>query len=70
MLPYGAGCGKHHSYLRDSGFTALAAMGAAGTVDVLQLTFDRRFAYTPDSTGKFWAPKGLSRPPPASPLRP
>lgn len=54
-LAYGIGCGKHHSYLRDTGFRALAAMGAAGTVDLaLKLTFDRQFPYTPNSTGKFW----------------
>ena len=54
-LAYGVGCGKHHSYLRDTGFKALAAMGAAGTVDLaLKLAFDRQFPYTPNSTGKFW----------------
>jgi hypothetical protein len=54
-LTYGLGCGKRRSYLRDSGFKALAAMGAAGTVDLaLKLTFDRQFPYTPGSTGKFW----------------
>jgi len=54
-LAYGIGCGKHHSYLRDTGFKALAAMGAAGTMDLaLKLTFDRQFPYTPNSTGKFW----------------
>ena len=54
-LTYGVGCGKHHSYLRDTGFKALAAMGTAGTVDLaLKLTFDRQFPYTPGSTGKFW----------------
>src|SRR5258707_1088975 len=54
-LAYGVGCGKHHSYLRDTGFKALAAMGAAGTADLaLKLTFDRQFPYTPNSTGKFW----------------
>jgi hypothetical protein len=54
-LAYGMGCGKHHSYLRDTGFKALAAMGAAGTADlVLKLAFDRQFPYTPNSTGKFW----------------
>jgi PAP2 superfamily len=54
-LAYGIGCGKHHSYLRDTGFKALAAMGAAGTADLaLKLTFDRQFPYTPNSTGKFW----------------
>jgi len=54
-LAYGIGCGKHHSYLRDTGFQALAAMGAAGTVDLaLKLTFDREFPFKPGSTGKFW----------------
>ena len=54
-LAYGIGCGKHHSYLRDTGFKALAAMGAAGTADLaLKLAFDRQFPYTPNSTGKFW----------------
>lgn len=52
---YGFGCIKHRSYLHDSGFKALAAMGAAGTVDLaLKLAFDRQFPYTPGSTGKFW----------------
>src|ERR1700730_10472623 len=53
-LAYVAGCHKHNSYLRDTGFKALAAMGAAGTVDlVLKLAFDRQF---PSKTGggKFW----------------
>lgn len=54
-LAYGIGCGKHHPYLRDTGFKALAAMGAAGAADlVLKLGFDRQFPYTPGSTGKFW----------------
>lgn len=54
-IAYSIGCGKHHSYLRDTGFKALAAMGAAGTADlVLKLAFDRQFPYTPNSTGKFW----------------
>src|SRR3981081_643384 len=54
-LAYGIGCGKHHSYLRDTGFKALAAMGAAGTVDLaLKLAFDRQFPFKPGSTGKFW----------------
>ena len=54
-LVYGIGCGKHHFYLRDTGFKTLAAMGAAGTVDLaLKLAFDRQFPYTPGSTGKFW----------------
>ncbi len=54
-LGYGIGCGKHHSYLRDTGFKALAAMGAAGTVDLaLKLAFDRQYPDKPNSTGKFW----------------
>ncbi|MDP9148089.1 MAG: phosphatase PAP2 family protein [Acidobacteriota bacterium] len=54
VLAYGIGCGKHNSYLRDTGFKALAAMGAAGSVDLaLKLAFDRQF---PSKTGggKFW----------------
>ncbi len=53
-LAYVAGCHKHNCYLRDTGFKALAAMGAAGTVDLaLKLAFDRQF---PSKTGggKFW----------------
>src|SRR5260370_35125699 len=54
-LAYGIGCGEHHSYLRDTGFKALSALGAAGTATlVLKLTFDRQFPYTPNSTGRFW----------------
>ena len=54
-LAYGIGCGKHHSYLRDTGFKALAAMGAADTVDLaLKLAFNRQFPNKPGSTGKFW----------------
>ena len=54
-LAYGVGCREHHPYLRDAGFTALAAMAAAGTVDLgLKLAFDRQFPYTTNSTGKFW----------------
>ncbi len=41
--------------MRDTGFKALAAMGAAGTVDLaLKLAFDREFPFKPGSTGKFW----------------
>src|SRR5260370_2641844 len=45
----------YHFYLRDTGFKALAAMGAAGTVDLaLKLAFDRQFPFKPGSTGKCW----------------
>jgi hypothetical protein len=53
-LAYITGCHKHNSYLRDTGFKALAAMGAAGTVDLaLKLAFNRQF---PSKTGggQFW----------------
>jgi hypothetical protein len=54
-LTYGIGCGKHRSYLRDTGFRALAAMGAAGAADLaLKLAFDRQYPSTPGSTGRFW----------------
>jgi len=49
-LMYGAGCHFLHPYLRDAGFTALAAMAAAGTVDLgLKLALDREFPYKPGS---------------------
>src|SRR5260370_11271543 len=32
-LTYGIGCGKHRSYLRHTGFRALAAMGVAGAAE-------------------------------------
>lgn len=54
-LTYGIGCREHRTEVRDNGFTALAAMGAAGTVDLaLKLAFDRQFPYSRNSTGAFW----------------
>lgn len=54
-VAYGAGCGEHRSHLRDAGFTALAGMGAAGTVDLaLKLAFDREFPSKANGAGKFW----------------
>jgi membrane-associated phospholipid phosphatase len=54
-LTYSIGCAKHHSYLRDTGFKGLAAMGAAGTEDlVLKLAFNRQYPSALNSTGKFW----------------
>jgi hypothetical protein len=53
---YGVGCDNHHAYLRDTGFKALAAMGAAGTVDLaFKLGFNREFPTTGNGAGKFWA---------------
>lgn len=54
-LAYGLGCGKHDSYLRDTGFKSLAAMGAAGAADLaLKLAFDRQFPTTAGGAGRFW----------------
>jgi len=54
-LTYGIGCGEHRADLRDTGFTALAAMGAASALDLgLKLAFDRQFPYSRNSTGAFW----------------
>ena len=54
-VTYVIGCGEHNPHLRDTGFTGLAAMAAAGTVDLgLKLAFNRQFPYSPNSTGKFW----------------
>jgi len=54
-VAYGFGCGKHDAYLRHSGFQALAAMGAAGTIDlVLKTAFDRKFPTAPHGAGRFW----------------
>jgi len=53
-VTYGAGC-RENTYLRDTGFKALAAMGAAGAEDLgLKLAFDRQFPYNAGGTGKFW----------------
>src|SRR5258708_31294362 len=47
-LAYGMGCGKHHSYLRDTGFKALAAMGAAATPHLsLTTSFYLRLPFHP-----------------------
>ncbi len=54
-LAWAAGCMDHRSRIGEAGFTALTAVGAAGTLDLaLKLAFDRQFPYTPHSTGEFW----------------
>jgi membrane-associated phospholipid phosphatase len=54
-LAWSLGCVSHHSRVAEAGFTALAATGAAGTLDLaLKLGFDRQFPHNPKSTGKFW----------------
>lgn len=52
---YGAGCHSGDHYLRDTGFKAMAAMGAAGVADLaLKMAFNRQFPYANVTTGKFW----------------
>ena len=54
-VAYAAGCHAHNAYLRDTGFKALAAMAAAGTIDLgLKLAFDREYPYRNSSQGRFW----------------
>jgi membrane-associated phospholipid phosphatase len=52
---YAVGCRSQNLYIRNTGFDSLAAMAAAGTLDLgLKLAFDRQFPYSPNSTGAFW----------------
>jgi PAP2 superfamily len=54
-LTYGKGCRSGDHYLRDTGFKALAAMGAAGIADLgLKLAFNRQYPTNNESRGKFW----------------
>ncbi len=52
---WGGGCIEHNHSLAKNGLTALAAIGAASTLDLgLKLAFDREFPYKPGSHGAFW----------------
>jgi hypothetical protein len=54
-LGWTAGCIGHHSRVSEAGFTALAATGAAGLMDLgLKVAFDRQYPYGLHSTGDFW----------------
>src|SRR4051812_30114112 len=54
-VSYIAGCHSSDHYLRDTGFKALAAMGAASIADLaLKLAFDRQFPVNHQITGEFW----------------
>jgi membrane-associated phospholipid phosphatase len=54
-VAFGIGCREGHIATRNTGFKALAAMGAAGAIDLgLKLAFDRQFPYGSNSTGRFW----------------
>src|SRR5207302_5904659 len=53
-IAYAVGCHDGDHYLRDTGFKALAAVGAAGTIDFgLKLAFDRQYPFSTVSQGKF-----------------
>lgn len=54
-LTLAMGCRSHNSSLRDTGLTALTAMGVAtGSVLVLKPAFNRQYPYTSGSRGEFW----------------
>jgi membrane-associated phospholipid phosphatase len=56
-LAYTIGCRKNdRSYLSETGFTALAAMGAAAGANLaLKAAFNRQYPYQNSSQGNFWA---------------
>lgn len=56
-LAYAIGCRQPgRSYLRETGFTALTAMGVAGGADLaLKAAFNREYPYQNSSQGRFWA---------------
>jgi hypothetical protein len=54
-ISYGVGCHSGDHYLRDTGFKALAATGAASVIDLgLKVAFDRQYPDGTTSEGKFW----------------
>ena len=49
------GCVRHHESLRDNGFTALEAAGAAaGINEIFKIAANRQYPYSAHSTGEFW----------------
>ncbi|GAC1654212.1 MAG: hypothetical protein NVS9B15_14870 [Acidobacteriaceae bacterium] len=57
-LAYGAGCLQQNQRLRETGFTAVTAMGEAGLIDLgMKLAFDRHLPRGPGvhSSGDFWS---------------
>lgn len=56
---WGVGCAKHTPSLRDNGFTALEAMGAAATLNYgLKLAFNREYPSNPNGAAEFWEDGG------------
>lgn len=54
-LMWAGGCAGHHDTLRENGWTALEAAGAAaGINEVFKLAADRQYAYNVNSDGEFW----------------
>lgn len=49
------GCMHHHETLRENGFTALEAAGAAaGINEVFKIAANRQYPYAANSAGEFW----------------
>jgi hypothetical protein len=54
-IMWGDGCVHHDETLRDNGFTALEAAGAAaGINEVFKIAANRQYPYGSKSTGEFW----------------
>lgn len=54
-LMWADGCVHHHTSLRENGFTALEAAGAAaGINEIFKIAANRQYPYAVKSTGEFW----------------
>jgi hypothetical protein len=54
-LTWADGCVRHHDTLRENGFVALEAAGAAaGINEVFKIAANRQYPYGTNSTGEFW----------------
>lgn len=54
-LMWADGCVHHHTTLRENGFTALEAAGAAaGINEIFKIAANRQYPYAVKSTGEFW----------------
>ena len=54
-LMWADGCVRHHETLRENGFVALEAAGAAaGINEVFKIAANRQYPYGTNSTGEFW----------------
>lgn len=54
-LMWADGCARHHQMLRENGWTALEAAGAAaGINEVFKFAADRQYPYSVPANGEFW----------------